>query len=420
MKFGSLFAGIGGLDLGLERAGMECAWQVEIDDFCQRVLTKHWPDVPKYKDVRDVGKENLEAVDLIAGGFPCQPFSVAGKQRGEKDDRHLWPEMLRVITELKPTWVLGENVPGIIPIFLDEAISDLEDQGYTCETFVLPAVAFDAPHRRDRLFILAYRNGGGRIHREAKVKPAERGKQTRNKFISSDSSLANGNSIRHNKLIQGSLLQERKEIAEDKIKSGNRGDGRAEGFGRWLPEPSMGGTPDGFPRWMERHIGRGLSHEESTRATETLRSLWNHDVSQALWGAIGGFDRVQKAEILFAIMREYAGNPNETRILLASKEALENKVRILWKQQRITGSSHRSRHNKQRSGKHTDTMQALSRFLSFDGETNWQISSWEDGVPRVASGIENRVHRLKGLGNAVVPQVAEWIGKRIMEFDESP
>jgi DNA (cytosine-5)-methyltransferase 1 len=155
---GSLFSGIGGLDLGLERAGMEVAWQVEIDEFCQKVLAKHWPDVPRYGDVRDVGRHNLEAVDLICGGFPCQPWSVAGKRRGTKDDRHLWPEMVRVIGELKPTWVIGENVPGIIKPFLDQAIFDLESESYTCEAFVLSASAFDAPHNRGRLFIIAYAN----------------------------------------------------------------------------------------------------------------------------------------------------------------------------------------------------------------------------------------------------------------------
>src|SRR6185436_15994505 len=102
MRFGSLFAGIGGLDLGLERAGMECAWQVEIDEYCQRVLTKHWPNVTKFRDVRECGAANLQPVDLICGGFPCQPFSLAGKRKGSADDRHLWPEMLRIIDELRP------------------------------------------------------------------------------------------------------------------------------------------------------------------------------------------------------------------------------------------------------------------------------------------------------------------------------
>ena len=128
MRFGSLFAGIGGLDLGLERAGMECAWQVEIDDYCTRVLAKHWPDVPKYKDVCDVGKQNLEPVDLIAGGFPCQPHSVAGKRKGAEDDRNLWPEYLRIVREVKPRYVLGENVLGIVSTYIDTVLSDLESE----------------------------------------------------------------------------------------------------------------------------------------------------------------------------------------------------------------------------------------------------------------------------------------------------
>lgn len=102
ITFGSLFSGIGGFDLGLERAGMVCKWQVENNEFCQKVLTKHWPNVSRFGDIKNVTKEQLEPVDLICGGFPCQPFSQAGKQRGKADDRYLWPEMLRVIRELKP------------------------------------------------------------------------------------------------------------------------------------------------------------------------------------------------------------------------------------------------------------------------------------------------------------------------------
>jgi len=156
MKFGSLFTGIGGIDLGLEWAGMECAWQVEIDDYCQKVLHKHWPDVPKYRDIREVGGHNLEPVDIIVGGFPCQPFSNAGKQRGKKDDRYLWPEMLRVIRDIQPTWVLGENVTGIIRMALDTVLSNLEGEGYSCQTFVIPACGINARHKRDRVWIVAH------------------------------------------------------------------------------------------------------------------------------------------------------------------------------------------------------------------------------------------------------------------------
>ena len=101
LLYGSLFAGIGGFDLGFERAGLRCGWQVEKDAFCQRVLEKHWPDVPRFGDIRDVGRKELPAVDVIIGGFPCQPFSQAGQQRGTDDDRFLWPEMLRVIEEMQ-------------------------------------------------------------------------------------------------------------------------------------------------------------------------------------------------------------------------------------------------------------------------------------------------------------------------------
>ncbi len=156
MTVGSLFSGIGGFDLGLERAGMKVKWQVENDKFCNKILEKHWPDVKRYGDIREVGGHNLEPVDLICGGFPCQPFSVAGKQRGTEDDRYLWPEMFRIIQELKPRWVLGENVTGLVRMGLDDCLSDLEGEGYTVQTFIVPACAVNAPHRRDRLWIVAW------------------------------------------------------------------------------------------------------------------------------------------------------------------------------------------------------------------------------------------------------------------------
>jgi len=161
LTFGSLFAGIGGIDLGLERAEMTCKWQVEIDDYCQRVLNKHWPDVEKFRNVREVGKHNLKPVDVIAGGFPCQPHSVAGKRKGAADDRNLWPEYLRIVKELRPTWVLGENVPGIRTTYLDTVLSDLESEGYATRTFNIPAVAFDAQHLRYRIFVVAYSSRAG-------------------------------------------------------------------------------------------------------------------------------------------------------------------------------------------------------------------------------------------------------------------
>ena len=159
MRFLSLFSGIGGLDLGLEQAGWHCVGQVEIDLFAVAVLEKHWPNVRRWSDVREVTAadvlDSVGAVDAIVGGFPCQPWSVAGQQRGADDPRHLWPEYYRLICGLRPRWVIGENVPGLLPQGADAVLADLEAAGYTCWPVVLGADDVGAPHRRKRVFFVA-------------------------------------------------------------------------------------------------------------------------------------------------------------------------------------------------------------------------------------------------------------------------
>jgi DNA (cytosine-5)-methyltransferase 1 len=159
VTFGSLFAGIGGLDLGLERAGLECRWQVEIDPFARRVLAKHWPDVRRHDDVRTFPPGPLEQwyVDLICGGFPCQDVSQAGKQVGINGKRSgLWKEYVRIIRELRPRYVLVENVPGLLVRGMDRVLGDLAEIGFNAEWSVFSACSLGAPHTRERLFILAY------------------------------------------------------------------------------------------------------------------------------------------------------------------------------------------------------------------------------------------------------------------------
>ena len=218
MKHISLFSGIGGDTLAAQWAGFETVLFVETDKFCQKVLNKHWPDVPIIGDIKDATKEKVMAytehngraktknqreysqnqcegktgqnvcvnesqgtcstrriargddcsrregistvnpITLITGGFPCQPVSVAGKQRGKEDDRWLWPEMLRVISEIRPTWVVAENVAGLLRMGFRDCISDLESAGYETTSFLIPACAVNAPHRRDRVFIVGYSN----------------------------------------------------------------------------------------------------------------------------------------------------------------------------------------------------------------------------------------------------------------------
>lgn len=160
MRVLDLFSGIGGFGLAARWAGFETVAFCEIETFCQRVLRKHWPAVPVYSDIKKLdGKQYRGAVDIVCGGFPCQPFSVAGQRRGQSDDRALWPHMLRVISDARPTWVVGENVSGLRSMGLDGICSDLESAGYTCRAYIVPALAVGAPHQRDRLWIIAHRDG---------------------------------------------------------------------------------------------------------------------------------------------------------------------------------------------------------------------------------------------------------------------
>lgn len=251
MTVGSLFAGIGGFDLGLERAGFTIKWQVEIDEYCRAVLAKHWPRVKRYGDIRAIDWRHIEPVDVLCGGFPCQPFSLAGQRRGTSDDRYLWPEMRLAVLHAEPTWVIAENVPGLIGPALDEVLSDLEAAGYEVGTLAVPACAFDAPHIRQRIWILAHRNR----------------KQLRDERRTGLSGTSGA--------MQGAE-EERERIRVD---AGNGGQdvadadtarrhgrtrmqragwwGESEDGGGWQPEPRLGRVAYGIPHRVDRLRGLG-------------------------------------------------------------------------------------------------------------------------------------------------------------------
>ena len=161
---GSLFSGIGGFELASEWCGIDNVFQVEKDDFCNQVLEKNFPKANRYRDIKEFnGIEYEGKIDILSGGFPCQPFSHAGRKRGKDDDRYLWDEMYRIIREVKPEWIIAENVFGLISmqggLVLQKILTDMEDEGFEVQTFVIPACSKNAPHRRDRTWIIANSKG---------------------------------------------------------------------------------------------------------------------------------------------------------------------------------------------------------------------------------------------------------------------
>jgi DNA (cytosine-5)-methyltransferase 1 len=255
-----LFSGIGGFALAAKWAEFRTIAFCEIDKYCQKVLAKNFhchsngnresnvsvnaevAELPSiHENIFDLDGIQYRGVDLITGGFPCQPFSVAGKQRGAADDRAIWPEMFRVIDEARPAWVLGENVPGIIPMELDNALSDLEGIGYACWSFVIPACAVDARHRRDRLWIV------GRKMADSD----EQGLQGRNgasvRECADEWTTGSGDS---------SIPDASRELLNGNRRTRKRRTESADCC-RWLPEPDVGRVAHGIPSRVDRLKGLG-------------------------------------------------------------------------------------------------------------------------------------------------------------------
>ena len=204
-----LFSGIGGFSLGLESTGFfETIGFVEKDKFCQKVLKKHWSNINIEEDIRNVKGEKY-AAEVITGGFPCQPFSVAGKRKSTADDRYLWDEMLRVIRETKPRWVIGENVEGIVNInegmVLRQVLTDLENEGFKSQCIIIPASGIGAWHQRKRIWILAYSNNNGSYRSQGNATKQSSNEQKDRLSFGDDKDVPNTNtrfSIGENKEIQ--------------------------------------------------------------------------------------------------------------------------------------------------------------------------------------------------------------------------
>jgi len=248
---GSLFAGIGGFDLGFKRAGFEIKWQVEIDDYANRVLAKHWPNVKRYGDIRVIDWSTVEPVDVVCGGFPCQPHSTAGRRMASADERDLWPEYLRCIRALKPRglrWVVGENVAGLLSSddgrFFGGILRDLAESGFRVEWDCIPASAVGAPHQRDRVWIVADANGSGSQGWQREELRERAGERV---IGPSRSPLAYTNRI-------GQRGQGRDAAIEGGDKSD---DGIPQRDDPWSVEPNVGRVAHGVPARVDRLRGLG-------------------------------------------------------------------------------------------------------------------------------------------------------------------
>lgn len=318
LTHGSLFAGIGGFDLGFERAGFTTIWQVEYDPYCQAVLAKHFPTARRYADIRSVHgvlahaeksgqlrteqQENdcqgadwrgtddthqkgqgdcdgcLSTPTVLTGGFPCQPFSVAGKRRGISDDRWLWPQMRRIIAEVRPRWVVAENVPGLIKMALDAVLSDLEALGYTTGAITIPACAVDAPHRRERLWIVAHTSGAGSRSQSGNALHEERStSQNRRTRLSQATRRTDGAAISDHQSTSQDVADPSNTNRRSNCQTqagrtpkqfGGRACGTPTGTHWWLPEPNVGRVAHGVPHRV--HCLRALGNAIIPQIAEAI------------------------------------------------------------------------------------------------------------------------------------------------------
>ena len=291
MKHGSLFSGIGGFDLAAEWMGWENLFNCEWEEFPRKVLKHHFPNAKQYGDIKEFNATTYAGrIDILTGGFPCQPYSTAGKRKGKEDERHLWPEMLRVVRECSPRWIVGENVRGLVNwnggLVFEEVCADLETCGYSVQPFILGACAVNAPHRRDRVWFVAHANerNDGRTTGEDAGESSEKRIQERNSIRKPEES----DTLRQlSPDTDGELLEHR----NGERATGERTDQEkrteplngARGWETFPTEPPLCGRDDGlskkldgisFPKWRRESIkayGNAIVPQVALRIFEAIQ-----------------------------------------------------------------------------------------------------------------------------------------------------
>jgi DNA (cytosine-5)-methyltransferase 1 len=347
LTVGSLFTGIGGLDLGLERAGMRVLWQSEIDPYCCEVLAKHWPEVPNLGDVTAINWQAVQPVDVICGGYPCQPFSLAGARKGTTDERHLWPYFANAIRVLRPRFALLENVAGHLTLGFGEVLRALAEIGYDAQWDCVPAAAVGAPHRRDRLFVVAYPNGDGK----------------------------------HDGAVDAEVASAPQPLPD--------GDGEL----RIEPLTLPGCGPDDV---ADADVEGSQGHRRSLKPARELNLAEGGAGTRTAELADAEGERRERAMPAWA-SRGQGRVPEGRGARMADAD----------------GTPRRSAWSTSETVFRPPAVERSGRRGSRIGWP-WAV---EPDVGRVAYGIPRRVDRLRALGNAVVPQVAEHLGQLIYEHE---
>ena len=369
LKVLDLFSGIGGFSLALESTGhFQTIGFVENDEYCQAVLQHHFPEVPILGDIKNVTKETVPTrPDVICGGFPCQPFSVAGDQRAKDDPRHLWPEMLRIIKEQKPTWIVGENVSGLVKLGLDEILDEMEDQGYSTRTFNIPAFSVGAPHQRQRLWIIGHlgdpeHNGSPTPERQrGLLKQPEEPKKQISLWEFEGTSGASGDVANpDNEGLRSRIGGDDFDYEEESGEGGVDGEGSA-GDDEWY---------DTSPTQDE---GVDMANPESFKSREQT-------------------ERQRR--------KNTARRSNDSRGTKTKRT------------ETVTDPNGKGLQGQRKKYK----LPKSKRKREIGGSSWWDV---EPNVGRVAYGVPNRVFKLRALGNSIIPQIAQKIGYAIIEAEKN-
>ena len=410
MKHLDLFSGIGGFALGLQKVGFETVAFCDIEKYCQHLLKQKWNGIKIYSDVREITKEKfkadgIESPEIITGGFPCQPFSVAGSRKGTDDNRHLWPEMFRIIKEFKPRWIIGENVRGIVSIqdglVFETVCTDLESEGYEVQTFNIPAVGVGAPHKRERIWIVANSRCSIRGKQSSRNSESIGSRTFKKTERSTDTSKITGSSERAETMAD----TESKRTGEnnERLRSRTSGISGREGTTRIQEDVANSNTGN---------VEAGCERQRRIREENTKERQSNN--------ATGSSEVMANTNESISRERQIFGNPNdkgrgasETRRESLQPEDRQTRTDNLGSGSEVMANTNSERQQEQcRPKSIQEEGNELECSSSQSGGNFWDI---EPDVGRVVNGLPGRVHRLKGLGNAIVPQIAQEIGKAIMK-----